>query len=348
MTIRDHFESYVDFKKKEDTAIQYIVNFITTNSDVMSSDGYTKRLVFGEQRRQDMLRIYGFDQTTYKSLCKTNAILMKNFTQMNEPLNSFLLLAYANSTSSKRRVFLDFLALKLYTSKIYRSFPNGVNVPRMQYVINHILTKKSFVVKYRSLGVIIQRVVDTFIGHFGDRLDRLTDADILDMINSMSTRVGLMVRKVAREYYESEARLHREKENRDRDNIQLTTNESQKIDSVINTVVQSHIRGGLDFQVLRISNATPYKDIFTDMVNKDNDKVTSITRGLMADCVRNGGHVSTIDIRTDIIGFSSKNRNPSYSSDIAYLCDKYEVKNRKEFEKALTRYLALKLYRCML
>lgn len=348
MTIRQHLESYINFREKETPILEYIVDFVTTNSDVMGSDGYTKRLVFGEQRKMQMLSIYGFNMSIFNDFKRTNAVLRKNFATVSDPLNLCLLTSYANSNSPKRRVFLDFLALKLYTSKIYRSFPNGVREERMNYVLNHVLTRKSFVVKYKTLGAVIQKVVDTYLRHFGPKLDRLTDEDMLDLLNSISTRVGLMVRKVAREYYEADASVYKEKEIRDRDNMRMTTNESLKIDAATNSVIQGHIRGGVDYQVLKNSNSTQYKELFDDIIQQDHAKVTIITKGIVTDCIRKGGYTTVSEISGNIIVSGAKNRKPSYAKELQYLEEKHKIKNKKEFERAFVRYLSLKLYREMM
>ncbi|MGL5312063.1 MAG: hypothetical protein ACRC92_02335 [Peptostreptococcaceae bacterium] len=344
MTIKDYFNKNINFTKVNPSVEKYIRSFITINSDVYLSDGFSKKLIFGEQRKRDMLRIYGFDVASYNNFAPTNPTLSTGFATVNDSLNLLLL---TSNMKVKSRMFLEFLAIKIYTSKYARSFPYGVKEPEMLATISG-LSNRYLVKKHKTMQATVSALVDTYCRRYAKELDRLSDEDYLELVNGISTRVGIMIRNVAREYYANTDKQYSQKDNTDEENFIMTTNESLKIEGAMNSVINYNTTRGVDLSVLKSVNGMKYKSYYETLFREEHNAVNGITREILNGTIKAKKCNTVSDVRANIVTYSVKNKSGAHYKEIDKLIDKHSIPDKIKFRETFIKYMSVKIYKELL
>lgn len=341
----------IDFERVNPKALEYIEKYVTNNIDALTSDSYVKKLVFGGERKYDLLDIYEFDERSWNRFMRGNNYLTIS-TENKDPLNSLLLYSYYTHREvdeEEARKFLIFLMIKLYTSKYHRSFKYGVVEERMEYTIEN-LSGRYDIRRYGSLLEVFQNKLETMFNNYGKEFKRMDDEDVYDngLLTHFSTRIGHMVNSVAEKYYENEKVMWKDEEIRDRDGRRTTTNMSLEFERVENLVTTKIIKYGLDGNILREINGMQDRRDFQNMFNNDSKKVTALTSIVINDYIKKTDSPS-ID-RAKRYGFveylkKSRKKDERIKEIINELAEEYSTRNKAEFKKTLKRYIGVLIHR---
>jgi hypothetical protein len=353
LTIKDHFSSYINFPECNIQVKKYIEGFYADNMEVLSSDGFSKPLVFGEMRRQSMLDLYGYDDAGFRELKKTNVVLKKGFIQINDQLNILLCLSSGVAVKEDLKLFfLNFLCLKVFTSKYNRQFPYGVNSARMLSAIGKLSNR--YDIKIRgNLFAAVNEQAKTIYKKFQSKYNKMDDDFILELINRVSTSMSSFVKNIATVYYDEKNYELSSEENLDKDNFILTTNDTVIYDSVKNNMRNDYSRNGLNLEILKQCNLQKHTDTFKNISNdkESMDNINKLVDLYIDDYIKNAKDSSVL---TAVKKYGFMNH---YKSSLKIdrelirtrdaIADKYgnTVIEKKELSKAIDRYLLISIHR---
>lgn len=338
------FTSKVDFNKKSPLVKEYIRQFYTDNVESLTSDGFTKRIVFGANKKSSILEIYGVDPKDWAVIVKQSHILQIG-EQARDLLNQLLVMHYIVTEDP---VYLKFLSIKLFTSKYYRGFPIYIKEAKMKAVIDS-LSNKFYIKKHGTLDKALDATVNTYKITYANRFNKATDDDIVYIINALATRVGILVRNVQRKYYNAPDNIgfFEDKEIMEKDNKRLTTNDTVVYEQIISTVKTNELTYSFDKATLRQLQGVDYIDVFKAMYINDRDKVSLIIVEVFNDFLKKNNSPSLKFTHDNFLklSFNAKDRSPKLLALIDELGVKYKVANSIKFRDVVVKYYSVKIYK---
>lgn len=185
---------------------RYIFSYIDRNSDTLYAVGPIKQLVFSEEDKDILFTVTGITKEDIKSALSKTTYIQKNWVISNDPFNlliTAMIFELGNNKKEKEsRILLNYLCLKLYTSKFFRSFKYEPNENIMKYTINNLSNKyniKQTGNLFDALVLFMDTVYDTYI----KKINSINDKVICDFINGVDTRIGSFVKGIATEFYKA-------------------------------------------------------------------------------------------------------------------------------------------------
>lgn len=190
--IRDWFSERVTDQALA-SAEAHIRKFIKDNINWFTSNGLTgPNMTYGPERQKALWVNFGIDIDEYKAFSKINPTLKTGFENVSDELQVVLIYAYYRT---KKDIFMYFLMFKIFTSRLAKFYKNGINKQRMTAVLENL--PNSFDLKrFSSITELFDKKNATAIEWMYDKkkIIKLTDADVLDIVNSYSTRINNMIR----------------------------------------------------------------------------------------------------------------------------------------------------------
>lgn len=360
MQIKEHFNEYIKFPIVNPKVNKHIEKFVTENIDVLGTIGFNEGLVFGAEREEKVLSLYNFDERKYKKFKRDSKRSKRNkkydiwkAEQAKKPIYQLLLISHHNSSKKIKNNFFDFLSIIIFTSKYKRQFPFGVNKERMEYTIsqlsNRYLLKKNKTL-LKTLQVMRETIMDAKIvgKDFDERIKRLNDNDMLQIINRIATSIGLMTRNIANEYYENDTVIWKDEEIMDKDNLRITTNDSIKFDNLKNNIINKNIDYGLDAKILKEIGGGDYIEDFKVMFQNEIKTINNLYELIINDYIKNTPIPGVVYAKK--YGFvkyykNSRKKDKSIKNNISKLAKSYSNKNKSKFENFLNKYLVTTIHR---
>lgn len=350
MHVRDYFLEKIDFDKVNPKVIKYIEEFISDNIEGLTSKSFVQSVIFGGDRKHDLLNIYNFDERDFKSFKRGNKYLTKS-EENKDPLNSLLLFSYfAHDDKEEAKRFLIFLMIKFYSSKYKKYFKYGVVEERMEYTIQN-LSQRYDIKKHGTLLKVFRKKLETMLNKYGKEFKRMNDGDVYDngILTHFSTRVNLMVRPLANnEYYENEKVMWKDEEIRDRDNQRLTSNVSVEFDTIKNNITTKAIKFGMDDKTLNQINGGKFRKDFQNMYDNDAKKIAYLYTLMIDDYITNTSSLSIEKAkRYGVVEHFKKSRkkNPEIKKTMEELANEYCTSNKSEFVRTLNRYMVVSIHK---
>lgn len=343
--IYNFFMLKVNFKEKSPLVKDYISKFFTDNIDSLSSDGFSKRIIFGRDKRQSLIDIYGVDVREWNEIVKKHPILSIG-ENVKDVANQLLVMHYI---VTGERIYLKFLAVKLFTSKYYRSFPNGIKEAKIKAVIDG-LSNKFYIKKHGTLDKSLDATVNTYVTTYATRFNRASDDDLIYIINALSTRVGIFVKNVQNKYYNApdDIGFFEDREVLEKENKRTTTNDSIIYESVVSTVKKNELSYSVDIATLKSLEGYEYKDVLKNIYNStDRNSISIIIDEVMNDFLRINNSPS-IQKAHDLFlkfSFTNRNRGEKLTKELNVLINKHNITNPDKFKNVLIKYYSIKLYR---
>ena len=267
-SIYEFFTARVDFKSKTEPVLKFIKEFLSQNVETIAGDGFSKRMIFGQAKHDELVAIYGVDKKEWMEFVRNHGQLQYG-ENMKSITNNLLLIHYLVTRNND---ILFFLSIKLFTSKYYRAFPKYIVEPRMKSCINN-LNNKFLIKKYGTLNGALNALLQTYKVTYSDRMKTLDDDDIMYLINAVSTRVGIFVRNVQVKYYNTTDAIFQDKEVMDRDNLKTTTNDSIEFENVVQKAYNRELMEGVDMAIWDSLGGFRFRAIFIKF-HADNLKTT--------------------------------------------------------------------------
>lgn len=339
-------EKNVPFK----TLVSYIKSYYNKNIDFFSSNGLTNCPTFGGEHRNRFMGIVSVDDTHYKQYIKESKNIDHTFEVSSNPV--FVSLFFAASFDNKTAAaYLEFLAFVMYSSKFKKYFPYGAKQPVMDVLFNRELDNNTFIYKYKQVGRVLNITVETFMRHFGDKLYRATDDDVVKMLNSLSTRINELLKKISQKYYELEKHdntaMFIEKTVMDEETMITVNTDHNKLQSLVALFRDEELKYGVKVKVYTLvdkqhnyfnamqgvykSNFKDILDLLKEMVNvfirKRNQDMITFEKYFAHDVFK--GTVKSFEI-TNLHITLAKSQNISTSK-------------QGEFRQIVERYIALRV-----
>lgn len=337
----------VNFKAKTRPVKDYIKVFFTDNIDTLSSDGFSKRIVFGSVKRQSLIDIYGIDITEWNAFVKQHTILQIG-ENVKDIINELLIVHYIIEQDP---ILLKFLSVKIFTSKYYRSFPIYIKEAKMKAVIDG-LSDKFYIKKHGTLDKAIDATVNTYVNTYKKRFLSGKDLDIIYVINALSTRIGILVRNVQVKYYNApdDIGFFEDKEILEKDNKRSTTNDALMYDKIIDTVKSAELTYNFDLQTLRTIKGYDYKEVLREIYKNDRPIVTNIIKEVLYDYLRSNPDSTLKDTHDNFLKWSYANRKRGkvLISNLDILVSKYKIEKPDEFKDIMIKYYSIRLYMVIL
>lgn len=344
-SILHYFTSRIDFKSKTKEIREYIKAFFTENIETLTSDGFSKRIIYGEVRRKNLVEIYGIDESEWKAFTKLHPIL--NISENTKEITNELLVVHY--IVEKDPILLKFLAVKLFTSKYYRSFPNYIKEAKMKAVIDS-LSNKFYIKKHGNLDKALDATVNTYLTTYSKRFLKATDDDIIYIINALSTRVGILVKNVQIKYYNApdDIGFFEDSEVMEKESKRTTTNDTVIYDNIYNRVKSYEMTYGFNRDLLRQLKGYEYKAVFTNMY-KDKQSMDVIISEILYDYIRANSNPPIKEAHDNFLkwSFNNKSRSEKLIKEIDRVAvdNDIEDKNKKEFELVVIRYFSVRIFK---
>lgn len=278
--ILDFIKSRTTFDSKKTSEVtKFIQDFLKSNTDALMSDGFTKRIVFGHTKNQEMLNIYKVDEKEWTTFANDHDVLKwsRNVSNLG---NVLLMIHYIESGDYR---ILKFLSIKLFTSRYFKSFPKFMDESKMRATLAK-LSKKFFIKKFGSLDKSLDATIKTYLNTYHDRFKNPTDDNIIYLINAIATRVDMFVNHIAEKYYANIERVYDDKEILDRDSMRSTTNNSLIFDGVISSAINRDMMSGVDKRLLHQLKLDKFVDDFTK-INKMRKQTDILIKSIINDYI---------------------------------------------------------------
>lgn len=348
--ISEFFSSRIDFddKKIQHNVMGFMKRFYSDNIVSLSSDGFTKRIIFGNMKRNELISIYGVSESEYEHFTM-NDDLLKYLQNVQDILNVELLMHYYHT---KDVSYLKFLSIKLFTWRFFKSFPKYLDEPKMRALINS-LSNKFYIKKMGSLDKALDKTIETFLRTYRDRLNDYTDANIIYLVNGLATRVNALVKYIRNRYYDYKGTIYDDVEILDRENMRTTTNDTARYDGIVNQTINTESVNRIDLVSFKQSGGVfADKKIFDAIYRKNFMNVRNLIKTLVNNFVKDNPKVSINDAQNLMIQYIMSNR--TNSADIDRLLNdcftNIDVSNTKkdELKRLLKKYIAIRIFRTFL
>ena len=346
--IYNFFISQIDFKKKNKPVNDFISKFVSDNMSVISSDGFIKRMTFGNDKKNELIDIYDADNTKWKAIVVAHPVL--NISENTKSiLNQEIMCHYITNNDHN---LLKFMALRIFTSCYYKAFPKYVVEARMKAALNS-LSNKFFIKKYGTLDKAIDALLNTYKETYTLRFKKHTDDDIIYLINALVTRVNIFVKNVQRVYYNTTDAVFEDKEVMTRESQRITTNDTIVLENILKKVYGDEMLHGYDTKLIRsIENGPIMIPILVEIYKNDANAVKQMIHILMYDYLENNNNITIEIMYKEFLKFtfSTRKRNPEYDVIVNDLYTKYVTSaNIKpdRFKFFLTKYFGIQLFKCI-
>ena len=230
----------------------HIRKFIKDNTEWFASNGLTgPSMTYGNDRQKALMNNYGLDMDEYHAFAKTNVVLGSGFENVSDELQVLLTYSYYRT---KKDIFLFFLFFKIYTSRLAKYYKNGINKQRMAAVLENLPSSFDFK-RYSSILEVLEKKNATAIANVGNReFKKLSDKDLLDVINTYSSRINNMLRFFSRDrFYASDDVMYGLSDVKE--NQLEFGNNSLVIEGIMTDLKRDFSLGKFDKNAVRISKA---------------------------------------------------------------------------------------------
>jgi hypothetical protein len=238
---------------------RHIAKFIDNNSEVLYSQGPSKRLYFSDDDRDELYRAIGISPMTLKATIKKSDLIDASWKILNEPFNLGATLAIRYYQVNKKKKELEaailYLSFAFYSSIQYKYFPYEPNENIMSYTINNLSNK----FKIKQLGNVFKAIHSTAMTNhetWAKKLEQGTDLIIKDYIMSLKTRLDGLIQKIANEFYETKEKghyLNTEEDRYDEENFYQADNNSFVITRLAETATLKTLSRGINHDLVRTS-----------------------------------------------------------------------------------------------
>lgn len=340
------FTTQIDYKAKTKQVNAFISKFVSDNLSTISSDGFIKRITFGNDKKNEIINIYNADGLMWKKICAQHPVL--NISENTKSILNQELMCHYITTGDDN--ILKFFALRAFTSCYYKAFPKYVVEARMRAALNG-LSNKFFIKKYGTLDKALDALLKTYKETYSVRFKKHSDDDIIYLINALITRVNIFVKNVQRVYYNTTDAVFEDKEVMTRESQRITTNDTVVIDNIIKKVYNEELMHGYDTHLIKsIENPGMFNPIMNDIYKTDTESVKKIIEILMYDYLTNNINITIEMMYKDFLKFTftTRKRSPEYEDIVNDLFTKHVTSGNVKpdrFKIFITKYFAIRLFK---
>lgn len=196
-------------KDRDKKILEQIHKWLANNHEAMLDGIYKKFVAFGSTNETRFNNLYDITNSEWNQFKSRHPQLKKGFQVSGSLCRMGLIQSYYDT---RDRIFLDFIAITVFGSRWKTFFKHNAKEHIMKYVIEKKLNMKSYFKKYGSVYVVLQETISTVIqGEDAKDAKRITtilqdgtDQNMIDLVNTIYTRVNALLRTLANHYYEAE------------------------------------------------------------------------------------------------------------------------------------------------
>lgn len=320
-------------------------------SEFFASPGLVDCPTFGQLYKDKTLASANMNENEYKKYLKDSKNIDHTFEVSTNPLHTIFFMAALNDPKVYKDHY-EFLAFIMYSSKYRKYFKYGVKEPVMNKLYNEYLDNNSYIYKYKNIRKVLDVTIDTMLSDVGKKVFDGTDDDVLKILNSLSTRINLLVNKIAVKYYDlsdSNQVMFEETNIMGEDTMILTSTDHNKLVGIMSDFKDEEIKYGFNMKLYQAADPTrKYMESFKSAYKNALGEIFKLMNELINTFIkkRQAHDLPTMKkyFASDILSGSLK------SSTITELHQKIAKlsgvsnSNAVEFRKILEKYLALRMH----
>lgn len=350
------YNLYEKYKSSNrDLYLQEVISDYFKHNISVLSDGIISQVpILSTKTRNNVSKYYQIPTDEFSKIKKTNKALkiFKREESINE-LRLGLIVSYAETG---KPIFLNFLAILIYSSLYFKYFRNGKNDAVLKYTIETQDDRTDFKKYQMSLNIVVSKKIEAIIEfiskkHYIETSGKVSDENIIAIYQSIFTRFNNMMRTLSQKYYA----------NMKDDNIKIMMQYSKTLDgkniisplNVIESVrdtSNNNLRipsfSALNMSGLNIPAYKPYKDFFLAMFKDEFNTLTNLNNSVINEWLKRNPKMDISEFKNKFVNQMSTARNINHILDIIdIMYDKHikdELKNKvgkQNFRKFVYKFI---------
>lgn len=340
----DVYNLYEEKKiSNRDEMIQEVVgNYLKSNASVLS-DGIINNIpILSATFRDKLSQYYNISDNEFKDVRKNKEFKIFKREESISQLKLGLIISYIKTG---KPIFLNFLAIQLYSSLYFKYFRNGKNAAVLKYTIETQDNRTDFKRYEMSLITVVIKKVEVIIDHikkskFIDANGKASDYGIRMIFQAILTRFNSMLRTICNKYLE----------NMRDDNVKIMLQYSKTLDgkdvisplNIVETVrdtandtlrVPSYT--ALTMCKLNIDSAKKYKDFFLMNYNNNFIELTEINSMIINEYLKRHPKLDIGQFKNKFVKDMSTARNINHILD--RIDNLYDKDVTPEMDKRMNR-----------
>ncbi len=351
--LKTYFDSRTSVNSKNvphHELIKLMKDYYTKYNDFFASNGLVDCPTFGQLYKDKLMSVAKLIEDDYQKYIKESKNINHTFEVSTNPTYTTFFFAAANDDKMLNSYY-EFLAYIIYSSMYRKYFKYGVKKPVMDKLYNEYLDNNSYIYKYGNIRKVLSVTVDTHVKDSKPKMINASDDDVLKVLNSLSTRVNLLLKKIGNKYYElsdSNEVMFEESNIIGEDTMILTNTDHNKIVSILEDFKAEEIKYSFNIVIYKIADPkmvffenmrSAYKHALGDIFKLVTEYINTFIKK------RNAHDIYTVQkyFASDMLSGSIKSFEiTSLHVKISRLAG---VSNSKsgEFRKVIDKYIALRI-----
>jgi len=350
-----YFNDVGNIKNRDRLVKNEIRTFMTHNHDFLSSNGFGKSRPIIPKQTQDKLRTLYTPKgdNSFKMFVKDHPLIDPSFNKVaSNPIKLGLTVSYINT---KDRTYPMMILLMEFTSKMYKYFVHGINNPdKLQFIIDNKLTNQWLIKKYPTIDLVLSHMLDSVENRFKTEVMTGQDGYIIEFINSISTRINEMFKKIKNIYTNtSDSSVRRySNDGLGADIYDETNNNTLDVNRLQNAVTHLIIQEKFNKQFYKsINKGEDYSDEIDVLFHENIDLVLTVIKTLLDEYIKTNKVYSIATLKKNFVTTSIKRKLilPYIDELSKWYGGRYtKVKNKRkwtEFSKSVEFYIIMYMYR---
>ena len=322
--------------------------------DFFASTGLVDCPTYGQLYRDKTLSSANLNEADYKKYLKESKNIDHTFEVSTNPLHTIFFSA-AMQDPKLHTEYYEFLSFVMYSSKYRKYFKYGVKEPVMNKLYNEYLDNNSYIYKYKNIRKVLAVTIETMLKDVGPKIYNGSDDDYLKILNSLSTRINLLLNKIATKYYDlsdSNQVMFEEASIMSEDTMILTNTDHNKIVSLMSEFKDEEIKYSFNMKIYTICDPNrkyyeamkyTYKNALGEVFKLMNEYVNIFIKK------RKAHDLPTMQkfFAYDIMSGTLKNLTITELHQKIAKLSNVSNSNASEYRKILEKYIALRMHSIM-
>lgn len=331
-----------------------IADYFKHNISVLSDGIISQIPILSAKTRNNISKYYEIPAEEFNKMKKTNKEfkIFKREESINE-LRLGLIISYAET---KKPIFLNYLAILIYSSLYFKYFRNGKNDAVLKYTIETQDDRTDFKKYQMSLNIVVSKKIEAIIDfisnkHYIDYDNKVTDQNLIAIYQSIFTRFNNMMRTLSQKYYanmkdENIKIMMQYSKTLDGKNVISPLNVIESVRDLSNNNLRIASFSALNMSGMNIPTAKPYKDFFMCLFNDEFNSFTELNNLIINEWLKRNPKMDITDFKNKFVLQMSTARNMNHIFDkIDLIYDKHikdELRNKvgkQNFRKYVYKFL---------
>jgi hypothetical protein len=315
--ILNTIQPYIDknFQKNRLGMYRSMSEYFDKNSEIIYDIGPVDRLVFSDDDRSCIYKALEIAPNQIETMMKSHHLIKPTWENTTNPFNVISVLLVRHLAKEKKtnemELVLMFLILSIYSSKHKRSFTYVPNRNIMAYTINN-LTKKFKLKQHGNLFETLKSTALVCHETYEKNLIEGTDEAVIYYIESMVTRIGHLIRKIANEFYDNHKSgnyLNTEEDVYEKDKRRVADSVSLKISEIADNATINVLRRAPEEKFITLSanmsevSVNAIRSAVNSIKDKKDKDVREIFMLILQLFLESGNHPIEAIATTDFINY---------------------------------------------